>query len=844
MQSPFKIFRKHQKVVLAGLTLMAMIGFGLGDILTKMGRTGGSRQASKDVVETNVGSLSQIEMSHLVMRRTTLHRFVVSAYFASHPEMRSLAQYKDFTQSIVYQWAFGGASRPELLESWLFRHEARQMGIVVTDPQIRDYIQGFTDNKLSTRTFSNILEQMRLSPKELFDMFREEMQGDIAQKMKVPAFLPSPEKYWEYYQQLNTREKIEAAAIPVNDFIAKVPEPAQKQVADLFEKHKSDFERALDGEFIPGFRQPRKVKLHYLILSANAVEDKVLASGPVTDKEIEEYYERNKDKDRRFHEFEAPPLDETAPIDPEFAPEKGAALDGDSDDRDSPNGASPKEPKETPEKSKDPSATPDEGPKPKDETPPSKDKEEGTDKSGEAQVPGKGTDCLSVAADDEAAPDASDKPDAKPAAKPATKSKSSAPTIKTGENDDGEKVKAGEKSAPKSEAGDSSDMPEPPALPQDADSEEAGASGPKIRGKKKEPLKIKYKPLDDALREQIRDSVINDRRKKLLQTQTNKAVEALRDLGLKFSTSKEIKLSDPNPAELKTIESRSKAGLHEIADSLGMKFGETDLVSKIELSEIPNLGKAVEFGSSDALRGAPTTIIEQAFGIEALCRVFVSEVLDGTIYICWKVQDSPEHIPSLDEPGIREQVVNAWKRVEALPLAKKRAEELAEKARQKNNDLGAALKGEKVTGDPTSFSVSASESPEFSFYRESFAPDPMRNPQPDVQLGDPICVAKPGPKFMRVVFNDIGDGEVGVALNDDASVYYVVKVLSRRPADRAAFQAAGDKLFDPSSPYSQVAGREMGEAMSQYARKMDEKYAVKWNEVAKGDSNIPTFDDE
>src|SRR5207247_1296208 len=85
MQSPFKIFRKHQKVVLAGLTLMAMIGFGLGDTLIKMVKTGPSQRAAKIAVETNIGNLTQSQMSMLMYRRTTIHRFIDAAYEASHP---------------------------------------------------------------------------------------------------------------------------------------------------------------------------------------------------------------------------------------------------------------------------------------------------------------------------------------------------------------------------------------------------------------------------------------------------------------------------------------------------------------------------------------------------------------------------------------------------------------------------------------------------------------------------------------------------------------------------------------------------------------------------------------
>src|SRR6185312_6175372 len=133
-----------------------------------------------------------------------------------------------------------------------------KMGIVVDDKQIDAYFDRITDHKLSTRQFREIIDDMRVGPKQLFDMFREELQADIAQKMKLPAYLPSPEKYWEYYQQLKARQKIEAAALPVRDFADAVPDPTEAQIAALFEKHKDDFEAAFDGEFKPGFRQQRK----------------------------------------------------------------------------------------------------------------------------------------------------------------------------------------------------------------------------------------------------------------------------------------------------------------------------------------------------------------------------------------------------------------------------------------------------------------------------------------------------------------------------------------------------------------------------------------------------------
>jgi hypothetical protein len=748
MQSPFKIFRKHQKGVMVVMVFTALILFGIGDIFIRMQRSGGSAQSSKPVVETTAGNLTQAAMNNLMMQRRVVHRFIGAAYQKSHPEEATRPYFGLQLQYIVGHFGFGGVSPGEMLYTWLYRQEARKMGIVVDDKQIEAYIDRFTNHKLSTRMFREIVDEMpmRIGAKQLFDMFREELQADIAQKMKLPAYLPSPAKYWEYYQRINTRERIEVASLPVRDFVEGVADPTDAQIAALFEKHKDEFESAIDSEFKPGFRQPRKVRLHYLALTSGAIDDKLHASGPVTDKEIEDYYERYKDTDKDLHELETAPIDESAPLDPDFVPEKGPALEPDSDEK------------------------PDE-----------------TSKS----------DCGAAASDDDAKPQTKDDTDKPDAAKP--------PAKEQGDEDAA------------STTGD-----------KEVKSDEPAAGTGK---KKREPSRIKYKPLDDSLRDNIREKVLQERREKIMKEESDRAFEAMRDAGARLSTSPDIKLTEPNAEQLKMIERRSEEELRKIADSLGMKFDKTPLINERELTEIPGLGRAVEAGMNDAPRSDIQTIVDLAFGSEALCRVFKAEAINPEAsYIAWKVQDAPVHVPRLTEPGIREQVVNAWKRVESLPLARKRATELADRIRKQGNDLKAALAGETVTGNPRGLAVTVSgESPEFSFYRDSSAPSMFGQRGPSIALDKPIVVNNPGRKFMKVVFDELGPDDVGIALNDDASVYYVVKVTSRRPADREAFKDA--PLFSP--PYNQVAQLDFQEALREYNGQMAKTYAVKWNDAAR-----------
>ncbi|HLJ10931.1 MAG TPA: hypothetical protein VKU82_07065 [Planctomycetaceae bacterium] len=739
------------------MVFAALLLFGIGDTLMKLGRDRSEPRGTKTVVETNAGNLTEVAIRQMQGRRSMIHRFIAMAYQAVSEKPNPYAM-----QNVVGVYGFGGVTPREVVFAWLQGQEARKLGIKVTDKQIDEYIDKFTGRKLSSKKFREIIDDLHIGGNELFDMFRNELQAQIAIQLKAPQIVASPERYWEYYQQLNTREKIEVAALPVSDFTDKVPEPSESQVAELFEKHKADIPKSSDAEYKPGFRQPRKVKIQYLALSRARFEEQLLAQSPITDEDIEEYYERNKALDPSLQEPPAAPIDDSTPIEPEFAPEKGPSLDS-----------------------------------PRDETP------------DEAAPPGENDQCGGNAGEpssDGEDDSAAEPPDGEPSANPSDDESA-------GKKDDGEKS---------------------PQADENASAPTSGASAPP----KAETPKTRYKPLDDELRDVIRDKMVEQRVVKVVQEQSRKIVDAMRDVGLKFAvSSSEIKLTDPSAEQLETLNLRSEEELKKIAETFGATFGQTGLVSAVELSEIPGIGDAREAGRQDE-RG--TSTVDVAFATEALCRVFEAEG-PNTFYICWKVQDSPSHIPKFTEPGIREQVVTAWKRLHALPLAKERAEELAERVRTSGKEFVAALEGQTVNGDSRGPALNVSETDEFSYWREPAAPNIMAR-ESMVQLGNPIFVNNPGQRFMEVVFNELAEGEVGSALNDDASVYYVVKVASRRIADRDGFKLA--PVFSGFAAYAPLAEMDQRRALADYFHRLDEKYAVKWHDVSSRDTVDSPLDEE
>lgn len=827
MQSPFKIFRKHQKVVMAVMVFVALILFGIGDTLMKMvGNTGGP-QGSKVVVATNIGKLTQLQMHNLMQQRKIIHRFVQMAYIRSHPPQnrQQEAMLPYMANYASQQFGFGPISEEAILRAWLYRHEARKLGIVVTDKQVEDYIDSFTDRKLSTKKFNEILREMQIGAKELFDMAREELQAVTAFRMKQPVIVSSPEKYWEYYQGLKTRQKIEVVALPVKEFTGQISDPSDAQIAKLFEKHKEDVEQAFEGEFKPGFRQPRRVKLQYLEITFSEIEAQARAAGPVTEKEIDEYYESKKDIDIRLQELDNSLNDDASPIDPGFAPEKDETMPEDEAD-------SEDKPKEEPDKNeprKDEPGKPgeDAAQSPADESK-SKDSPSG-EKPEDAKSTDVKPDCTPGVDDDakDKAPADADKA-AKPPAEDATGSG---------------KAAAKEPVQPESPEEKSKDADDKEEGSQEME-EDAAPQGPSLNPGKASPHKvpkIKYKTLDDDLREVIRESIFQERAHKAMKDLVARTRDAMSKVAAGFAVSSEVKLTDPDAKQLEKLQGLAEAELRKIAETFGLKFGQTPLVSDQELSEIPGLGKAQEPGGSDRRFGDSTSIVEQAFTGDALCRVFESEA-NSDIYLCWKVGDVSMHVPDLREKGVREQVVAAWKRIEALPLARKRAEELAQRARKNDKSFEEALSGETVTGDAQATALTVDESKEFSFWREPAVADPFNRRQLPVQLDDPGVVKNPSRKFMQVVFNELGEGDVGVVLNGDATIYYVVKVTSRHPAEREAFKDV--VLFSQNSPYAELAQLDQQFIRMDNDERLMEKYAIKWHNLAGRDAGQMMGDDE
>jgi hypothetical protein len=153
----------------------------------------------------------------------------------------------------------------------------------------------------------------------------------------------------------------------------------------------------------------------------------------------------------------------------------------------------------------------------------------------------------------------------------------------------------------------------------------------------------------------------------------------------------------------------------------------------------------------------------------------------GTRFLARKIKDVPPHQVPLDQ--IRSDVALAWKTAQARPLAEKAAADLAAQLKAK----GGTIKDAKVEG------YRVITIPPITRKQTSFMPTSMFEPSPVVETQIPD-VPFAGETFRDAYFS-LQPGSVELAPNQPKSVYYVMTLDRREPADfKTLYAPNGDEF--------------------------------------------------
>jgi hypothetical protein len=644
----------------------------------------------------------------------------------------------------------------DLIDTMLLERRANEMGMVVSDAAINEFLNQISQQQLTGDDLQSISKEMQLSPNRLFDGLRTKLKAlRVRQMFGYGLANPPPAQRWEYYLRLNRRARAEIVPVTVASMVDEVRDPDKETIRKFFDEHKETPRRPGTPE--PGFKQPHQVALAYL----KADYEQFLDEEAVTEQEIKDHYEKFKDTRYLFTEpvETTPPADEEKPEEEKPEEEKPA-----SDDKS--ENESPKK-----EESKESSS---EDKKPADD-PKSDESSCGDGQEQEQQKP---------------ADTSADKPaETKPAEAPASGSDKAADTGADQAQPEAEKS---EEPKEKSLLEIASEL----ALPRSV------RDGPRP----------KHNPLW-RVEKDIRRELAGQKAAQKIADVFRQIKPILDQYYENYGAWKSDNAGLPKEAQKPQPPSPDFAAL---AEKHGLTAHETGLQSLYEIATETDVGKAIAEVGQGLQR---PNYVEAALQTPLLYKAATVQDAAGNQYLYWKVDNVEEHVPTLDEEGIREQVVETWKEIQARDLAKKKAEDLAKEAREGKSSLSEAIADEKglevITTQPFTWMT---------------AGNPFLGPS-EPRLTSVPGVESPGNEFMSAVFG-LEEGEVAVTHNVPQDAYYVVRVTSLEPSLKVLQETFAIESPRQNQNYFALAQEENMEVSRHWIESVREEAGLHWTRPA------------
>ena len=318
--------------------------------------------------------------------------------------------------------------------------------------------------------------------------------------------------------------------------------------------------------------------------------------------------------------------------------------------------------------------------------------------------------------------------------------------------------------------------PHPNPLPKG----EGTKGGSKGEGTKAEPPKTGLPGLpnpvfSEAMKHRIRQSIARDRILKVFDGLRVKMDEYGQEWS-KYDVERIMNQSEAGGGQRPLGSPPPEPNFGELAKQNGLTTGHTSLVDRWEAENLPigisqpvPLPVQVVDGQLRASGGAPVS--QYAFQSLSSFRPAMSVDGDG-LYLYWKTNDEKDHVPKFDDEGVRDEVLRAWKMIEARKLALRQAKSLATEAEKAQKSL------KLVFADRPDLRVVLP--PKFSWM--SFPNVASLQAAQYVRLSPVAGVEMAGEEFMRAVFSLEKPGQVAVAFNAPKTIAYVVQLTEFSPA--------------------------------------------------------------
>ena len=344
----------------------------------------------------------------------------------------------------------------------------------------------------------------------------------------------------------------------------------------------------------------------------------------------------------------------------------------------------------------------------------------------------------------------------------------------------------------------------------------AKAEGEKAEAAADKPAEATEKK-DDAAEFQTLDKVRDDIIERLTNAAVEKRIAAIYD-AVKTDVAKyaeslalwEVAGDGAGPAPV-------GPDVKKIAATQGLEGGTSDLVNATQAFADGGIGGSFEFAVSREFGVRQQRWIDTIFGSNAQSlQPVTSRDVEGNRYLSWKTEDQPEFTPSFQ--SARDDVLRAWRIVEARPLARKAAEEIATEAKAgKTLEQIAAARG----------GLEVEKAGPFTWLTRGTAPFGSAP-----ELSQPEGLAMPGDEVMRAVF-DLEPGQTAVAFNEPKTVCYAIRLVSLEPDDAQLKDLFLASSQDPRR-LATVADDDTRSVYDGWMKSILERFAVSWKREPRG----------
>ncbi|MBN1590964.1 MAG: hypothetical protein JW888_15735, partial [Pirellulales bacterium] len=334
-----------------------------------------------------------------------------------------------------------------------------------------------------------------------------------------------------------------------------------------------------------------------------------------------------------------------------------------------------------------------------------------------------------------------------------------------------------------------------PSVPDEPKAEKADPVSPTAPAVESAP-KPEFQPLDEA-----KDSI---RRTLSQQKASERMVKALATIQSKMNKHRKVIIAHEMDESNKD-KPAPKLNVASLAKAVQLNYYPTGLITEAEFVEC-DLGQS-------SVEGRGLLVVDM-FGSMPLFLPGIATDNDQNKYLYWKIEEVEERIPEFDDEGMREQVLAAWKFVEARKLAQQHAEKLADTARKSGKSLRGSI--------GTESGVDVAETGRFSWVTQGTQPA-MQSRSP-LRISEVKNVEMPGNDFMQAVYG-LNVGEIGTAMNEPQSIVYVVRLVETTPREkvlRSLFE------IDDYSKYWTVGGTDIRTMIDRWSEELHKDAGLKW----------------